>query len=121
MSRQAEFRLHCFVSDLLEFGCRDDVVYYHVPNGERRSIATARRLKRMSVLPGVADFEFHPQHQPTCFLELKSPTGRLSPAQVSFRDRITVAGRRYAVARTGQEAISILSSWGILERVKVAA
>lgn len=121
MRDNAEFRLHCHVVTLLAFGCREDIVYYHVPNGEHRTMATARRLKRMSVLAGVADLEFHLPYQPTYFLELKSPTGRLTPEQMAFRDRVLALGCRYEVARSGQAAVEILRSWGILERVRVAA
>lgn len=121
MPDQAEYRLHCFVSDVLAFGCREDVVYFHVPNGEHRSISTARRLKRMSVLPGVSDFVFVTYGARVDFLELKSPTGRPTPEQMAFQARVVALGCRYEVARSGQEAVEILRAWGILERVRIAA
>src|SRR4029077_3468069 len=33
-----------------------NLLIFHVPNGEDRNIAVAMKLKRMGVVPGVADF-----------------------------------------------------------------
>jgi hypothetical protein len=46
------------------------------------------------------------------YLELKSRKGRLSPAQLEFRAACLAAGALYAVARSTDEAIEVLRSWG---------
>lgn len=40
-------------------------------------------------------------------VEVKTPTGRASPAQVAFIERVRLAGGRAGVARSGVEAVSI--------------
>ena len=46
------------------------------------------------------------------FLELKSPTGSLSPAQREFRAACLAAGAVYEVARSTDEANAVLRAWG---------
>ena len=46
------------------------------------------------------------------FLELKSPTGSLSPAQGEVRAACLAAGAVYEVARSTDEAIEVLRGWG---------
>lgn len=131
MSRnQQEFRTACFVADCLRYGARPEVLWTHFPAGEHRTEITGSRLKRMGLHRGWPDYMFiwparwgsmQLPYAMTGFLELKSDKGRLSPEQESFRDAVVGLKCAYAVARTGQEAIEILSAWGILERVKVAA
>lgn len=73
-----------------------DLLIFHVPNGEDRSLATALKLKRMGVVPGVADF--------LCFkgprrvaIELKDEGGKQSIAQQVFEKRWTAEGGEYHV------------------------
>jgi hypothetical protein len=47
-------------------------------------------------------------------LELKSRTGRLSPDRRNFRAVYTAAGALWAMARTTDEAIELLRSWGVV-------
>ena len=46
------------------------------------------------------------------YLELKSAKGRLSPAQREFHAACLAAGAECEVARTTDEAIAVLASWG---------
>lgn len=122
MSRsQDEFRLACVVSDALRFGASPDVVWSHFPAGEKRSAITGARLQRMGLSRGWPDYIFIVPGGRVAFLELKRTGGKLSPEQMSFRDRVLALGCRHAVADTGQRAIEILRSWGIVERLRVAA
>ena len=70
------------------------LLIFHVPSGEVRDVATAMKLKRMGVIPGVADF--------LCFkgprrvaLELKNATGRMSKAQQAFQRQWMQEGGEY--------------------------
>lgn len=116
-----ELLLSCAVADALRLGCRFDVVWTHFPAGEHRSKITGARLKRMGLRRGVPDYLFITAGGHIAFLELKAGKGRLSPEQMAWRDAVIALGCRYAIARTGQEAIEILQSWGILERVRAVA
>jgi hypothetical protein len=84
-----------------------DVVWFHVPNGEKRDIATAKKLKEMGVRPGVADFMLF-RRDLKLALELKTPKGVLSENQKGFRDAWTALGGAYEIARDLSEVRSIL-------------
>lgn len=119
---QAEFRVTCFVADTLRRCCAPDVKWGHFPAGEYRPPVTGARLKRAGVPRGWPDFIFfHGPFQRVYFLELKAPGGRLSPEQTDFRFFAQAFGFPYAVASDGQRAVEILTAWGVLVGVKVAA
>lgn len=106
--------LHLFVADCLRRFCRPGVVWWHTPNGGKRSKASAARLKKMGVRAGVPDFIFIDKPG-VSFLELKSSVGVLSKEQRRFRDDVEgLAG--FAVASTPEEAVNYLLGWGVLTR-----
>jgi len=113
----SEFDLQRFTVQLLTLNGRSDCVWYAVPNGEYRSKRTGARLKAMGVRPGVADIAIILPGGKSAFMELKSPTGRLSPDQRVFRADAETAGALYAVASTPEQAQDILASWGALRPV----
>lgn len=93
------------------------IVYCHVPNGEWRHPATARRLKRLGVKPGVPDFLIFdppPLMRVTCgtVLEIKALDGKLADLQAQwlclFQDRGWIASVKYGA----NEAIKWLESLG---------
>ncbi len=51
------------------------------------------------------------------FLELKSPSGRLGPAQAAFRDAVRAQGFGWALARSLEEALEAVSAAGMSCRV----
>jgi len=51
------------------------------------------------------------------FLELKSPKGRLSPAQAAFRDAVQAQGFGWALVRSLDDALGALADHGITTRV----
>jgi VRR-NUC domain len=66
---------------------KQGIIFYAVPNGGRRNLREAVKLKRMGVSPGVPDIcipipsgDYH-----GCYLELKRQKGgRLSPEQAGW-------------------------------------
>jgi hypothetical protein len=67
---------------------------YHIPNGEKRDKATAARLQRMGVIPGVPDVclpvasrTFH-----GTYLELKATRGTASEAQQGWLNSLSAHG-----------------------------
>jgi len=74
----------------------------HVPNGGKRPKGEAGRLKAMGVRPGVPDLllPIPSGNWSGLAVELKSPTGRLSPAQAAWLDRLEQAGYLVAVCRS---------------------
>lgn len=93
------------------------LLWCHVPNGEKRTEAVGRKLKRLGVKRGVPDVLIFdpPPAYPLCVgaaLELKTATGRVSPQQAMWcemlRDRLWLA----AVVRGPEEAAERLKEWG---------
>lgn len=89
--------------------------WFAVPNGGHRHLYTATKLKAEGTQRGTPDLCFVlPPRGRIAFLELKSDTGRLSPAQIEFRDDVTALGALYAVAHSTDEAWGVLAAWGVL-------
>jgi len=76
------------------------VLMFHVPNGELRHISVADKLKRMGVVPGVADFLAFPLLGTKHAIELKTLTGSQKTAQERFERYWTKSGGSYDIART---------------------
>jgi hypothetical protein len=90
------------------------LVYFAVPN---QGIAGGRVrgaiLKSMGLKAGVSDLLFY--HAGKSYaLEIKSSKGITSPAQHDFLRRATAAGVTCAVAKGLDEALNILTRWGLL-------
>jgi VRR-NUC domain len=108
-----EAQLQRAICDHLRLRAKPDVLWLHVPNGERRDKITGAKLKRMGVLAGASDFLlWHEGH--SFALELKSPGGRLSQAQLEFLARFNDAGGHSACAEGLDRAIAVLESWHLL-------
>jgi hypothetical protein len=79
-----------------------DLLIFHVPSGEPRDVTVAMKLKRMGVVPGVADFlMFIPGH--SIAIELKDDGGRQSDPQKLFQKKWEACGFRYKIARSLEE------------------
>jgi len=78
------------------------IFHFAIPNGGARNAITGRRLKDEGVLAGVPDL-FLPGLR--LFVEMKSPEGRLGPAQRECREKLVMLGYEVAVCRTLGEAI----------------
>lgn len=86
------------------------LLIFHVPNGENRNVATAVKLKRMGVLPGVADFLIF-FHGVCVAIELKDGGGKQSAAQEKFQARWTGLGHWYEIARSLEDFQRIVQSY----------
>jgi VRR-NUC domain-containing protein len=111
--RSPEAQIHRALVEHLRLRAKPDVLWLHVPNGERRDKITGAKLKRMGVLAGAADLLLW--HRGNSFaLELKAPGGRLSEAQLAFMARFNDAGGHTAVAEGLDRGIAVLEAWQLL-------
>lgn len=118
LKRNYEIDLHKFTIDLLRSSAAENVVFRHIPNGEKRDPATGAKLKRMGVLAGAADIELVlPPNGQTFCLELKRPGGRQSPSQKAYQLAIEKAGGGYEVAYKPEDVIRTLRRIGALRDV----
>jgi len=82
------------------------------PRGARRQAI----LVGMGVHPGFADLMVLCDGR-VLFLELKSPRGKLSPAQNAFRAAVRAQGLSWALVRTLDDALGALADHGLTTRV----
>lgn len=88
-----------------------ELPFMHIANERRCSPQAGALLKRMGVKPGVSDL-FFPRGNSNAsglWLELKSETGRATPAQISFMKEMRLEGYEAEVAYSWQEALQYIS------------
>jgi len=103
---------------------------FAIPNGGKRSKATAGILKGEGVLPGVADLflaqgkvEYtYSKSIPEMlissrvvayglFIEMKTPTGVQSKEQIAFQKAVEDQGYQYSIARTPEEFEGVIRAY----------
>lgn len=87
-----------------------------VTAGDRSAKARQAILVGMGVHPGFADLIVLSQGR-VLFLEVKSKTGRLCPAQVAFRDAVQAQGFAWALVRSVDDAMAALADHGFITRM----
>lgn len=87
---------------------------YHIPNGGKRNIVTAAKLKAQGVKAGVPDL-FLPVARNGChglYIEMKRIRGgKLSPQQTSWMDALQRQGYAVAVCKGAEEAQSVILNY----------
>ena len=90
---------------------KPDCVWFHVPNGGRRSATEAAIFKAMGVRAGVSDLIF--LWTGGCgVIELKADEGRLTPHQCAFLAECRALRIPFFVARSVEEVETTLRIWG---------
>jgi len=125
-----ETRLHIVIGDYLRTVLPrvSAATLFHCPNGENRAQKTGELLKRMGVLPGVADWLFVHDGILHC-IEVKLRTDPIygtvktyqNQSQKDFQAAIEAAGARYEVCRHTDEVKAILALWGVPTRERAQA
>lgn len=87
-----------------------DLPFFHIPNERKSSPQQGAILKRMGVVSGVSDLMIPRATKSThgTFIELKSSTGRPSPAQTKFLAAMHRENYSVHVAYGAEEAINII-------------
>lgn len=109
-----EMQIHLAIADLLRVSAYPRTIWFHPANEGARSAVAGAKLKRLGMLPGVADFAFVLPDGRGAFIEVKTDDGKQSLEQLAFQSRCYEAGVPYAVARSLDEAKSVLGKWGAL-------
>jgi hypothetical protein len=116
-----ELSLHMAVASFLRVALPADVLWTHFPAGEARDERVGAKLKAMGLAKGWPDFILVLPGGHFAGIELKGPTGRLSPDQEHFRDRINHIGGLWAEARSLEGVADVLRLWGVKLRAEVRA
>lgn len=112
-----EIDIHMAVAKHLEEWAWPSAFWWHTPNGEKRDPATAAKLKRMGVKPGVHDFLI--VHAGRIYgLELKRAGETPTSDQWHFGRMIGSTGGEWACVDSFAGAVQQLEAWNIL-RIKV--
>jgi VRR-NUC domain len=88
------------------------VLIFHIPNGGYRTAREAARLKWQGVLPGAPDLVIVAPGK-ICFAEVKTRTGRLSPAQRAVHHHLVSLGCPVAIVRSIDDMRAAFRAWGI--------
>jgi VRR-NUC domain len=89
------------------------VLVFAIPNGGLRSKAEAARLKWTGVVAGVPDLAVIAPGGKAHFLEVKTPTGRLSDDQREIMDTLGRLGAPVMTVASVDDVRRAFSGWGI--------
>src|SRR6056297_3037356 len=109
--RTPEADLQRAVVTALRFALPPSAILHHCANEVTE--AGPRGSKRQAILVGMGVYPGFADLMVLCdgrvlFLELKAPKGRLSPAQVGFRDAVLAQGHAWALVRSLDDALGAL-------------
>ncbi len=103
---------HQIQSALVDWCALNGVPVFAIPNGGFRHIATARKLQREGVKPGVPDLFIPVVKMPYggLFIEMKTPEGKVSVHQ---KEWISMLKEQYAVSvcRSLDDAIGVIRKY----------
>jgi hypothetical protein len=111
----SEHRLQSDVVNHIRVAGKPDVIAVALANAARRSYRLGARMKAEGLTPGAADLLIMLPQGRCGWLEMKTIKGRQSIEQKGFQARCLRLGHPYALARTFDEAIKVLHSWGALK------
>lgn len=108
-----EARLQTAVKEYLGWCLPPSIFWTASLTGTHLTMQAAARAKAMGVRRGLPDLVFVFPDGVSRWIELKTPTGSLSPEQRVFRDLCRDSGRDiWALARTVEEVAETLTRWG---------
>lgn len=113
--KPSEYKIQVALLDYLAIAGRRDLHWFAIPNQSNRHIRNATKMKAEGMRAGSPDLCFLLPEGRVGWLEMKTRTGSLSPAQKQFRDRALSLGHFWAMARSVDEALPHLTTWGVLK------
>lgn len=93
---------------------------FAIPNGGKRDRITGAIMKREGVRAGVPDIAIVRDGGLVAFLEVKTEKGRLSNAQVEFRDWCGANAVPYALVRGVGDVQAALIDWNVPIKARAA-
>jgi hypothetical protein len=117
--KQSEDELHYQVARLLSLAIArpgvvssDKVIWWTIESRAKRSVYEGARNKRRGCIAGCPDI-FVMYRGRAFWIELKTPTGKTSDAQLELHGSIVQAGSNIGVARSVTDILPLLWSWSI--------
>lgn len=109
-NEEARMQIEFFRQVPLFFPRLPDKLLFAVPNGGSRHKIEAANMKRQGVKAGVADviLQIPKKGFASLCLEFKTKTGRQSKEQREYQRQVEMAGSKYVVVRSVEEAIFVI-------------
>lgn len=109
-NEEARIQTEFFNQVPLFFPTLPDRLLFAVPNGGSRHKIEAANMKRQGVKRGVADviLQVPKKGYASLCLEFKTPTGRQSDEQKEYQRQVEMAGSKYVVVRSVEQAIRVM-------------
>ena len=115
-NEEARMQIEFFRQVPLFFPRLPDKLLFAVPNGGSRHKIEAANMKRQGVKAGVADviLQIPKKEFASLCLEFKTKTGRQSKEQREYQRQVEMAGSKYVVVRSVEEAIGEMRMYLLL-------
>lgn len=112
-NEEARIQTEFFNQVPLFFPTLPDRLLFAVPNGGSRHKIEAANMKRQGVKRGVADviLQVPKKGYASLCLEFKTLTGRQSDEQKEYQRQVEMAGSKYVVVRSVQQAIRMVQEY----------
>ena len=111
----SEHALQTVVADYMTLMVRPELYWSAIPNGGKRNLSVAVKLKREGLKRGSPDLYVMLPEGKIAWLELKVKGGSLSLEQRMFRDVCNRLGHHWAVAKSLDDVIAFLQKIGALK------
>lgn len=112
--QQPEAALQRAVFEHIAYRKRPGWRFWSTPNAAKRSLQMGAELKAQGMTAGVGDISIVSPTGRYHELELKTATGRLSPAQRTRQEQLKASGVICATAYGLDAALAILAGWGAI-------
>jgi hypothetical protein len=110
----SEHVIQCRLMRTLDYALKPELDVRALPNGGLRKMSVAIKLKAEGVKRGTPDIMVLLHKGRTGWLELKTEIGSLQQEQKDFRDKAILLGHLWAMARSVEEAMVVLTAWGAI-------
>lgn len=109
--KRPEQALQISIVQWMRYSLPREVVFFHVPNGGKRTKAEAGIFKAMGVVSGIPDLIIA-WPGTVLAVELKAGSGASTPLQKDMQDRLKAVGWHVAEIRSLDEFIALLGRVG---------
>lgn len=112
-NEEARIQTEFFNQVPLFFPTLPDRLLFAVPNGGSRHKIEAANMKRQGVKRGIADviLQVPKKGYASLCLEFKTSTGRQSDEQKEYQRQVELAGSKYVVVRSVEQAIRVVQEY----------
>ena len=114
-AKNPEHKIQVALVDYLEIALKPEIICRAIPNGGLRKKRVGQQLKAEGVRRGTPDLFFCLPAGRIAWLEMKAAKGGLRPEQKDFRDRVQALDHLWAMVRSVDEAIVVLTKWDVLK------